>query len=445
MINCTGKSTLTGLISGVGQQFKDWSAYYRIFAKNRVDVKSIFKTIFLKSVALSPKSKYVVVHMDDTIIRKTGKKITGASWRRDPLGPPFHTNFIWGQRYIELSISIPNQKGIGPSSCIPIAFDHCPSAKKPNFKAEQNEIDLYKEQKKQMNLNKYGSSCISELRDTMDNNQMHGKKLVMCVDGSYTNGSILKQLPDNVILIGRTRKDAKFSLPVTRQSITGRKRIYGDDLPSPEDIRKSDDYEWKSVKAFAAGKIHDFQIKVVTNILWRKAGQKHKFKLIIIRPLAYRLSKKSKILYRKPAYIICNDLDISIQDLLQFYLWRWQIEVNIGDEKNLLGVGQAQVRNKNSVENIPAFLTAVYSMIHLANILYQRKSINQHWIPRPKWYPKKSGKRITTGDLLNNFRATLYCKAIGISFSHFVNEQEKLRSAQNSIESYIYTPFYSRA
>lgn len=78
-LNCSGRSTITGLITGVGQQFHDWSAYYRIFTKERIDVKAIFKTIFLKGVELSPPSNYVVAHMDDTIIRKTGKKIPGTS------------------------------------------------------------------------------------------------------------------------------------------------------------------------------------------------------------------------------------------------------------------------------------------------------------------------------------------------------------------------------
>lgn len=443
-LNCSGRSTITGLITGVGQQFHDWSAYYRIFTKERIDVKAIFKTIFLKGVELSPPSNYVVAHMDDTIIRKTGKKIPGTSWRRDPLGPPFHTNFIWGQRYIELSLSIPSQLGIGPCSTIPIAFEHCPSAKKPNNKATLENLEEYKELKKQMNLNTYGSKCIAEIRQTMDDNNLKHKHLVMGVDGSYTNGSILKELPDNVSLIGRIRKDAKFNLPADQQPQTGRKRIYGDELPTPEEIRKSENYPWKSVKAYAAGKYHNFQIKQVNNVMWRKAGKEHKFILVVIRPLSYKLTKNSKALYRRPAYILCNNPDMDIQDILQFYLWRWQIEVNIGEEKSVLGVGQAQVRNLNATQNIPAFMTSIYSLLHLANIQYQNNQETE-WLPRPKWYQKKANKRITTGDLINNFRAILYCKAIGISFSHFVNHQHQLRNDKNSSEAKIYSAFYARA
>ena len=41
--------------------------------------------------------------MDDTIARKTGKKIHGSAWKRDPLGPAFQTNLVLAQRYLQFS------------------------------------------------------------------------------------------------------------------------------------------------------------------------------------------------------------------------------------------------------------------------------------------------------------------------------------------------------
>ena len=42
----------------------------------------------------------------------------------------------------------------------------------------------------------------------------------------------------------------------------------------------------------------------------------------------------------------CNltKLNLPVEKLLQYYLWRWGIEVNFRDEKTLIGTGQAQVR-----------------------------------------------------------------------------------------------------
>lgn len=443
LINCEKKSTITGLIIGVSKQFCDWSAYYRLFSRTRISMETVFKYIFIKAVDLSGQDEYVVINMDDTVLKKTGKKIPGTAWRRDALGPPFHTNFIWGQRFIKLSVSVPEQQGIGPARSIPIQFLHCPSATKPMYNASEKEVQEYKEQLKQKNLNQYGIEAIKHVRTIMDESGMKDKKLVLGVDGSYTNGKILKNLPDNASLVGRVRKDAKFNLPAEQQPATGRKKIYGKELPTPEQIRQSDEYPWQSIESWAAGKIHTFNIKVVDNVMWRKAGKDLRMRLIIIRPLGYRLTKKSRLLYRKPAYLICTDAEITIQDYLQFYLWRWQIEVNIGECKNM-GIGQAQVRNNQSVESVPAFITAIYSLLLLA-YLQVKEQANGELMPRPKWYPYKKDKRITTGDLLKCARAQIYCKGIGMSFSHFLDLNRESQSRRNSNTSTVYAAFHARA
>jgi hypothetical protein len=42
---------------------------------------------------LSPDNT-MVAHMDDTLLKKTGRHVPGTAWRRDPLGPQFKNNFI---------------------------------------------------------------------------------------------------------------------------------------------------------------------------------------------------------------------------------------------------------------------------------------------------------------------------------------------------------------
>jgi hypothetical protein len=53
--------------------------------------------------------------------------------------------------------------------------------------------------------------------------------------------------------------------------------------------------------------------------------------------MGYRLTKNGKLLYRKPAYLICTDPNADIREILQAYIWRWDIEVNFRDEKITLG------------------------------------------------------------------------------------------------------------
>ncbi len=75
-------------------------------------------------------------------------------------------------------------------------------------------------------------------------------------------------------------------------------------------------------------------------------------------PAQIAQAKGSRMLYREPGYLICANAELPADQLLQAYLWRWEIEVNFRKEKTVIGLGQAQVKTKNSVENTSAFIVA---------------------------------------------------------------------------------------
>lgn len=418
-LNCMGKHTLTGMLTASGQQFMDWSSAYRLFSQQRVDTSKLFDIVRLGVLQELGAQQMIVAHMDDTLLKKTGRHIPGTAWRRDPLGPHFQTNFIWGQRFLQISMALPDHQGCSQSRAIPIDFYHCPTVKKPRKTDGEQEWKNYREQQRKLKLSKQGSERLKQLRSALDNQGVNEKQLIVSVDGSYTNGEVLKNLPERITLIGRIRKDTKLYLGPEKQPNLGRKRVYGNRLPTPEQVRQSDQYLWQEINAWAAGKEHKFSVKVIKNTRWRSAGLKQNLQLMVIRPLGYKLTKSSKMLYREPAYLICTDNELNVEKLLQAYLWRWEIEVNFREEKTLLGCGQAQVRNPESAERVPAFISAIYAMLQLA-AYRSLKSSNTKMLPRPKWYQKKEGKRHSTGDLINNLKAQAWTKTIGMNFSGFV-------------------------
>lgn len=442
-LSCMGRHTLTGMLTASGHQFMDWTSAYRLFSGQRVDTSKLFEVVRSGILQELGPQQAIVAHMDDTILKKTGTHIPGTAWRRDPLGPRFQTNLIWGQRFLQISMALADHQGCSQSRAIPIDFHHCPTVKKPRQTDGQQEWKNYKEQQRKLKLSKQGSEQLIQLRSELDKQGFSQNQLIVSVDGSYTNKEVLKNLPQRSTLIGRIRKDTKLYAIPEKQPEKGRKRVYGDQLPTPEQIRQSDQYPWQEVNAWAAGKEHTFNVKVIKDVRWRSAGEKHTLQLVVIRPLGYRLTKSSKMLYRKPAYLICTDNELDIESLLQDYLWRWEIEVNFRDEKTLMGCGQAQVRNPESAESVPAFIVAIYAMLHLA-AHRSLKSSHQMLLPRPKWYPKKEEKRHTTGDLINNLKAQAFSKSIGMNFSGFVNKELETQSLRNTANPFTSAMFYMR-
>ena len=334
---------------------------------------------------------------------------------RDPLSPPFHCNFIRGQRFIQLSAMLPAGEGPGPATAIPIRFEAAPPAPKPKRNAPPEEWDAYKKQAKQQNLSRRGVELIADLRRRLDEEfGCYERTLVEVVDGSYTNQTCIQGLPERTILIGRIRKDADLYFPPRPedQPAVGTKRQYGRSAPTPDELLRDERVPFIEVSAFTAGKIQKFKVKTLDCVQWKKAGADRRLRVVVIKPVGYRLRKGSKLLYRQPAYLICTDPDLPIEQVVQYYLWRWDIEVNHRDEKQIIGVGQAQVRNPESVKRVPAFAVAAYAMLLLAGVKAFGVTATDTLLPPPKWRSNTPKRRLSTQDLVQALRWALWAESL---------------------------------
>jgi len=412
-----GRHTISGMLYTSARQFQDWSAAYRLFEQHRFDREQLFQPAWRTVLEhLDPEAPFIAM-MDDTLVRKRGRKVHGTAWRRDPLGPAFTNNFVWGQRFLQISAALPSDPGCPcQARGIPVDFCHAPSASRPRRNAPPEAWEEYRKARQRLKISVLGAERLSALRSQLDA-EPRGKsrKLIMPVDGGYTNRALFRSLPENTTLIGRIRKDARLYTSIIPKPRRGRPRWYGSPVPTPEQIRQDDSVPWSIVEAFAAGKVHAFKVKTISPLRWSGTGGRD-VRLVIIAPLAYRPRKGSKLLYREPAYLICSDPDLPLSQLIQAYLWRWEIEVNFRDEKTLLGVGDAQVRTQLAVETVPAFIVAAYAFLLLAAARTQSAAL-----PPPKWYPRQAAARRSTACLIGTLRSELWGKALQPNLPHFAS------------------------
>jgi hypothetical protein len=412
---CLGRHTLSALLTTNGQLHQDWSADYRLYSHQRLDPDQLFSQIRRGAQQSLDPDQALVVAMDDSIFRKRGRKIPGVGYRRDPLSPPFHLNLVLGMRFVQLSALVRQQDGF--SRMIPIDFQQAPLPHRPARNAPEDQLQLYQAQLAAANINQVALSRVNFLRDQLDAEQAqeHPRDLRIVVDGRFTNAKLLKHLPHHTTLIGRIRRDAKLFFPPLAQSATGRKRVYGPEAPTPQELLKDPAVEFQQVQAQLGERSCQFRVKSLGPLRAVQAGSGHQLQLLVVAPLGYRLRKGSKLLYRQPAFLICTEPTLAIQTLLQNYLWRWDIEVNFRDQKNLLGVGEAQVRHPNSVQSQPATAIAAYGLLLLAAAQCDLKALHQ-----PKWRSDPQLKRLSTAALLNLLRHELWNASIRPKrFTHF--------------------------
>jgi hypothetical protein len=419
LLICLGRRTISRIIWTNGGQNKDWRAEYFLFSRSKWDPAQLFIPILHRALAWCP-GRYIGVAIDDTRLHKTGPQIQQAFYQRDPLSPKFRYNLMFGLRFLQASLLVPlfRRSKVG-TRALPIAFEEVSVVKKPRRKLPKGKLSKGKPGKKKRtqppspleeewkqyglakklhNLSTHFVDLMGRLRTTFDASGAAKKILLLAVDGSFCNRTVFTTVIRGVELIARARKNIRLCF----RAETGSRRFYGKHKFTPEEVRKDDSIPWKSTKIFYGGKRRKVEYKEVGNVLWQGGALKRVLRLLVIRPTKYRKLKSGRWYYRQPAYLLTTVLNDSVRQLLQIYFDRWQIEVNHREEKDTLGVGEAQLRNVTAVPKQPAFAVATYSALLLASLMAFGAERGKAYAALPKW--RRRASRPSALDLITLLR-----------------------------------------
>jgi hypothetical protein len=320
---------MTSLLVTCGLQFQDWSASYRLFSRRRIDTAQLFGGVRQALLSELPVNEPLCVALDDSLLPKRGPKIHGVAWRRDPLGPPFQVNLIRAQRVLQFSAALTRSSDPSTLRMVPIDFAHAPTPPKPRKHAPEPVWEQYRKDCRQANLCRQAVLRWQQLEKSLQSPAGQPQRpLRLLVDGRFTNRQLLKSFSSGTTVIGRIRSDAKLYHPADNGSTGGRRKRYGDRAPTPEQLRQDDNTPWQTIEVFAAGARHRCRVKTLSPLLWRPAGYERPLRLVVIAPLSYRPRKGSRLLYRQPAFLICSDPELDLTQIVQNYIWRWDIGVS---------------------------------------------------------------------------------------------------------------------
>lgn len=393
-----GRATLSRILWTNGCEQKAWSGEYFLHSRAAWRPQDLFASLLKQGLAFCP-GKLVGVAVDDTRLRKTGRLIPQAAWHRDPLSPPFHTNLMLGLRFLQASLLVPlHRNGSFSARALPIRFEEVSTVKKPGKRGSEQAWQQYQLDRKRFNLSQRFVQSMAELRDALDQAGGANKTLVIAGDGSFCNRTVLATIPARTTLIVRTRKDAKLCFAAA----PGGRRVYSADKFTPEGVRQDEQIPWTTTKIFYGGKRRKVRYKQILRVLWQSGARTRPLRLFVIAPTPYRKRKSAKLYYRQPAFLLCTDLISSPRQLLQIYFDRWQIEVNHREEKDTLGIGQAQLWNPTSVPRQPVLAVAAYSALMLAALKVFGAGRGQAYAVLPRW--RRNARRPSCLDLITLLR-----------------------------------------
>jgi hypothetical protein len=365
-----GRKTISKSLICLGKDQDNWAPYYDVFSDTPWQSDGLFQPVFDFWQEYYQRQGWfnhpIIASIDWSIMKKSGKKIPHTQRYRDPLSPHFHTNLIWGQRFLQTSANFPmEQPYLGPARSIPISFRLTarPTPLKGKDKKDEAKQKAYRQLEKELSLTEY---TLKEIEGISQKVGKWANYLIMTGDGGFCNRKTFRANYPKTGLLCRCRKDAALYYPVlATNNKVGRKRIYGEKAPTPAEVLKDEKIAWQETEVRIGDHKCLVRYKTVKGLLWKGNGKDNQITLLVIKGQPYLPKGGKKRDYREPIPLFYQGVAYPDAHLVQWYLWRSQIEVNIRDEKQLFGLGDGQVWNERSVENYPAFQVGSYALMIL--------------------------------------------------------------------------------
>jgi hypothetical protein len=393
----TGRRTVTGVVRAANAvDTKHIRTFHRFFSEGRWlpdRIGLILVQLVVKRCG-GPDDA-IIVPVDDTLGRHTGKKIAGSSMHRDPLlstgkRPFFH----WGHLWVVVSIAVP---AFGKTWALPVLFR------------------LYRGKKTCKAHKRAYRNCTSLAAElvTMLAQALPHRRIVVVGDSAYTNSSIIKRRAKNVTVVGRSRLDAQLFAPAPkrRPGQMGRPRVRGCRLPSPaKQVGRS---RCKHVEVTVYGRTVKVRVLVI-DALWYRAAGSELVRLVVVRDYPG---------HERDDVFVSTDPTMTPRCIIETFSLRWSLEVTFHDCKGKLGFEDPQNRVEHAVERtapMALWLHTLTFLWYLAHGHQSRAAIN----PTLPWYTKTAP---TFSDMLTTLRRASWLERLSVPCANVQTLRKRMR------------------
>jgi hypothetical protein len=323
-----GKRTVCGMLSGAGlARLWPHDRVHSFFSRAAWDPGELGLAAALLVVSLLvPAGAPVTVAIDDTLLKRRGRKVWAASWFHDGSAQgPEKTGF--GNNWVVMAVVVRL-----PMLSRPVAI---PVMARLVIKDSNSKSRLW-----------LARRMAEKLAAALP-----GRKILVVADSAYAGGE-LKGLPRNITWTTRLRKDAALhALPPGRVPGTrGRPRVKGERLGSLAQIAATATFSQVTVTRY--GKTTTIRAASVT-CLWHSVFGTQPVTVVLVR---------DKSASGFDLALVTTDATATIAQVIERYASRWSIEVAIEDAKQIFGTGQARNRTARAVERTVPFQIAIQAV-----------------------------------------------------------------------------------
>jgi len=332
---CIGKHTVTGVMRAAGVVGKhEHGGYHRFFSRGAWNPDEVGLVLARLALSLLPQSERIVLSLDDTLARHTGKHIASAGMPRDPLlSTGAHPFWHFGHNWVVLAIVVNMPWGKRFSLPVLVRLYRTEKVNKKLGRPHRKKTDLGLEMLQLL------SKAVAE------------REFLVVADNAYVNRSIIRPLPTNVHLIGRGRMDAALYAPAPKPCGRGRPPIRGRRLPAP--AARTTRGRWQVVEASIYGRSAQVRVQVF-DAIWYIVGRERVLRLVLIRDWPG---------HHKDDVLVTTDLSLTAEQVIELYCYRWTLEETFGWVKDRLGFEDPHNRTEHAVHRTAPMALWTYSLV----------------------------------------------------------------------------------
>ena len=305
--------------------------FYTFMASNKLPWDKLWSILW--SMIPNPLSDgRLLVALDDFINPKTGRKIFGCSHIFDHAAKNNQSKYPWAQNVVLVGLL---KRIKGRWACLPLAHRFYMPKKAIETKSDNMKIPG-EESLFQTKLDQAAGMLIQLAH------HFSGVPVIVVCDSWFGNNGLFKpireQLEDSVHLLSRLRSNTVlYTMPQKGTSKKrGRPRKYGDRLGSCAEM---------AARFITHASIHRV-------FLYGKYREVNAFsKVVMLKTLKCHV--RVVWVFRKTQWIalFSTDMDLSIEQIIEYYGARWKIESGFKELKQDIGSSKTQTRNAHAVIN----------------------------------------------------------------------------------------------
>jgi hypothetical protein len=401
-----GKRTVTAVLRIMGlSQEKHFQNYHRVLnraAWSSLEVSRILLILLITAFALGGD---LVMGIDDTIERRRGAKIKARGIYRDPVRSS-HSHFVKasGLRWLSLMLLVPIPWAQRVWA-LPFLTTLAPSERYYQGRVRGHKV-----------LPDWARQMLLQVRRWLPQ-----RRVVVVADASFAVISLLsrmQRLANPICMVVRFRLDAALYEPAAPRQAhqKGRTPLKGKRLPTLQQVLKDRKTVWNKVTVWHWSGERKRVVEITSGTaVWYHPG-------LPVVPHRWVLIRDPKGKF-EPQALLCTDLTVKPEQILKWFVMRWQVEVTFQEVRAHLGVETQRQWNDWAILRTTPALLGLFSLVTLlAHRLVKRGKLP---VRQAAWYAKRLP---TFSDALGVVRQHLW-RHVSFRMSHRMTNIQKRRAS----------------